>query len=148
PYGNRKEEALLMDEVDGWRCSDTLRTLADSWKQGKINSEAYWGTIKFIAHRLLDVTNHLAKAGVVHNDIKPGNVVFDRASGEPVVIDLGLHSRSGEQPKGFTESFKAPELGVGNLGASEKSDVFLVVSTLLHCIEGFEKNPEIKPNQG
>ncbi|AOF21264.1 TPA: type III secretion system effector protein kinase YopO/YpkA [Yersinia enterocolitica] len=148
PYGNRKEEALLMDEVDGWRCSDTLRSLADSWKQGKINSEAYWGTIKFIAHRLLDVTNHLAKAGIVHNDIKPGNVVFDRASGEPVVIDLGLHSRSGEQPKGFTESFKAPELGVGNLGASEKSDVFLVVSTLLHGIEGFEKDPEIKPNQG
>lgn len=148
PYGSRKEEALLMDEVDGWRSSDTLRTLNQRWKQGEISSEAYWGTIKFIAHRLLDVTQHLAKAGIVHNDIKPGNVVFDKHSGEPVVIDLGLHSRAGKAPKGFTESFMAPELGAGSRQASEKSDVFLVVATLLHGIEGFEKELEKKPNQG
>ncbi|MBZ6066980.1 type III secretion system effector protein kinase AopO [Aeromonas schubertii] len=148
PYGSRKEEALLMDEVDGWRGSDTMRTLTDNWKQGKVSSEEYWGTVKFIAHRLLDVTGHLAKAGIVHNDIKPGNVVFDKHSGEPVVIDLGLHSRPGEQPKGFTDSFKAPELAVGSPSASEKSDVFLVVSTLLHGIEGFERDLERKPNQG
>ncbi len=104
--------------------------------------------IKFIALRLLDVTAHLSKAGISHNDIKPDNIVFDKKTGEPIVIDLGLHSRFGEEVKGFTDSFKAPELQAFSTSASEKSDVFLVASTLLHGIEGFEFGSERKPNQG
>ncbi|HHP0488732.1 TPA: protein kinase domain-containing protein [Vibrio harveyi] len=148
PYGSRKEEALLMDEVDGRRGSETFRSLTNDLKEGKISSEEYWGTIKFIALRLLDVTAHLSKAGISHNDIKPDNIVFDKKTGEPIVIDLGLHSRLGEKVKGFTEQFKAPELQAFSTSASEKSDVFLVASTLLHGIEGFKFGSERKPNQG
>ncbi|WP_114787056.1 protein kinase domain-containing protein [Vibrio tetraodonis] len=147
PYGSRKEEALLMDEVDGRRGSETFMILANNFKKGKISSEEYWGTIKFIALRLLDVTAHLSKAGISHNDIKPDNIVFDNKTGEPIVIDLGLHSRFGEEVKGFTDSFKAPELRACSTSASEKSDVFLVASTLLNGIEEFELSSERKPNQ-
>lgn len=52
--------------------------------------------IKFIVYWLLDVINYFVKVGIVYNDIKFGNVVFDCVSGEFVVIDLGLYFCLGE----------------------------------------------------
>ncbi len=116
--------------------------LHKAWKENKISSAEYWGTVQFIGRRLFDVTEHLAKAGIVHNDIKPENYVVDQHTGEPIVIDLGLHSKTNEPAKGFTEEFQPPEIQQGAKTATEKSDVFSTGATLLHGTENLKRGKD------
>jgi serine/threonine protein kinase len=65
--------------------------------------------------------HHAHQAGLVHRDLKPGNIMFD-ARGEPMIMDFGLarRARSGEET--FTHSglligspaYMAPEQVEGN----------------------------------
>ncbi len=42
--------------------------------------------------KLADALEHAHQAGVIHRDLKPGNIMMDR-SGDPYVIDFGLARR-------------------------------------------------------
>ncbi|WP_159096853.1 protein kinase domain-containing protein [Pseudovibrio sp. Alg231-02] len=148
PYGSLVKEALVMDEVVGDRGSVTMRKLNLAWKAGDISSAQYWGSVQYIGQKLLDVTGHISKAGLVHNDIKPDNYVVSAETGEPVIIDLGLHSKAGETAKGFTEDYKAPEVHPRHPQTSEKSDVFSVGATLLSGVEQGLRDQNHMPNAG
>ncbi|WP_037036450.1 hypothetical protein [Pseudovibrio sp. JE062] len=148
PYGSLVKEALVMDEVVGERGSVALRKLDQAWKAGDISSAQYWGSVQYIGQKLLDVTSHISKAGLVHNDIKPDNYVVSIETGEPVIIDLGLHSKAGEMAKGFTEEYKAPEVHPQHPQTSEKSDVFSVGATLLSGVEQGLRDQNHMPNSG
>jgi serine/threonine protein kinase len=139
PYGMIKVEAMIMDEIPGMRGSEAMAALREAWQAGQISSAEYWGAIQYIGRKMLEVVAHLKQAGIAHNDIKPDNFVVDQRSGEPIVIDLGLHSKQGDRVGGATKEYAAPEMmvddetpGVG----SEKGDVFTVGSTLLGGVEG------------
>ena len=45
--------------------------------------------------KLADAMDHAHQAGVIHRDLKPGNVLFDE-NGEPKIADFGLAKRVGE----------------------------------------------------
>src|SRR5262245_35657517 len=45
--------------------------------------------------KLADAMEHAHQAGVIHRDLKPGNVLFDE-SGEPKITDFGLAKKVGE----------------------------------------------------
>jgi serine/threonine protein kinase len=64
--------------------------------------------------QLIQAVDHLHRRGVVHCDIKPGNIVIDHKHKRLVLIDLG-HARFYEPHKHFhthigTLSWRAPEL--------------------------------------
>lgn len=143
PHGTDMQRALLMDFIPGPTGEKTFYALRKCWDTGKISSEQYWGAIQFIGRRLLDVTGHLGKAGVVHNDIKPANFLVNEQTGELVLIDLGLWSKKDARDVGGTSIFNSPEVKF-KLGVDERSDVFTVGTALLKGIE----RGKITPNKG
>ena len=128
-HGVGKMPALIMDEVVGDPGEKTMRKLGDAWKKGAITSAEYWGAMQFMGKRMLEVIKHLQEAGLAHNDIKPQNFVVDAKTGEPVLIDLGLHNVVGTRAPGGTEGFSSPGI-MGKGSSTTTSDVYSVGRTL------------------
>ncbi len=95
-----------------------------------------------LARRLADVLAFLHERGLVHRDVKPGNVVL--AGGDvanATLIDLGLvraddeaseWTRAGE-PLG-TPGYMAPEQARGRLDVDARADVFGAGAVLFKCL--------------
>ena len=143
------KRAILMEAVPGPHGMKTFDALRKCWDSGKISTGEYWGAMQFLGRRLLDVTKHIGKAGVVHNDIKPQNFLVNEKTGEPVLIDLGSWSEPDKLiERGYTWHYAAPELRLAQ-AVSPKSDVFSVGASLLHGVEGGEiEEMKDAPNQG
>jgi len=72
-----------------------------------------WGQVWRVLVRLLDGLAHAHARGVVHRDLKPGNVLLRRDSGGVMLTDFGL-ARAGDQDGGAvlnagTPTYMAPE---------------------------------------
>ena len=140
PHGEQRKRTLFMDIIPGPNGEETFDALHRCWDAGKISKKEYWGAVQFIGRCLLDVTEHIGKAGVVHCDIKPENFIVNEKTGEPVLIDLGVWCKTGKKPRGGAPDFAAPEV-IQLQHADERSDVFAVGATLLHGTKGFAGLP-------
>ena len=106
---------LVMEYVDGQPLSQVLR---EREAAGQPFTES---DLLAIAVPLAEGLAHIHKAGVIHRDIKPGNILVRRADRQPVLIDFGAakqavaeHSRSLAP---YTEGYAALEqVADGRLG--------------------------------
>lgn len=79
--------------------------------------------------------------GVLHRDLKPGNVIVDPA-GHPHLIDFGIARRTGDSTltmTGFvlgTPDYLAPEVA-GGAKASARSDVWQLAATVSFALTGY-----------
>lgn len=95
--------SVMLDYVAG-------ESLAERLKGGNTLAEE---KALYIATALCSGLNELHKAGLVHRDVTPGNIILD-ASGKPVLIDYGI-LRSYKEDKGNdtvilgTPGYAAPE---------------------------------------
>lgn len=78
------------------------------------------------------------RVGLVHMDVKPGNVLFDR-DGNAKVIDFGTaqHERKHNKDKGVvgTPYYIAPEIARGH-APNFKSDMYSLGASLFHILAG------------
>ncbi|MFE9560295.1 serine/threonine-protein kinase [Streptomyces sp. NPDC006487] len=95
--------------------------------------------LRSLARELLAALMSVRAAGVVHRDIKPGNVLLGRE--RPFLIDFGIaravhdprHTRTGAVIG--TPGFLAPEQATGAV-AEAPADVFSLAAVLVHAATG------------
>lgn len=90
---------------------------------------------------VLDALKHAHYQGVIHQDLKPSNIVLD-SKGVPYLIDFGVATdRLGELGpcNGGTEGYIAPELRGGNFEPKEvrpSADIFSIGMILCELVTG------------
>ncbi|MEA1676282.1 protein kinase domain-containing protein [Nitrospirillum sp. BR 11163] len=128
---------LAMEHVDG-------ETLAARLRRGPLPPEHALDMAWQLADALAAAHGH----GVIHADIKPGNVILDRQS-RPLLVDFGLARLSaadgthgtlattpgGEDGLKGTISYMAPELFMG-AEANAQSDIFSFGALLYEMLSG------------
>jgi serine/threonine protein kinase len=102
---------LVMEYVDGASLQDIVR------RSGPVSVERACHYISQAAHAL----DHAGKAGLVHRDIKPGNVLVDRA-GVVKVLDLGLARFFNDDEDMLTRKYDENVLGTADYLAPEQAD--------------------------
>ncbi len=125
---------LAMDWVEG-------KTLNDVLRGGPLSVERTLA----LGVRIARALGAAHRAGVVHRDVKPGNVMlpsedFDSA----IVVDFGLARRPGQQLAELTRSgtligtpaYMAPEQARGQRDLDARVDVFALGCVLFRCLTG------------
>jgi tRNA A-37 threonylcarbamoyl transferase component Bud32 len=105
--------------------------------------------------QISQVLEYLARRqpAVVHNDIKPGNIIIDEHSGRAVLVDFGtaktryLRTAGQPDPKKAsvygTVGYAAPELYQGH--SEPRSDVYSLAATAYHLLT--DDDPRDHPGQ-
>lgn len=120
---------IVLERLDG-------ESLADAVRRGPLSVDE----VIRIAHAMLAVLTHLHRHGVVHRDVKPGNIQLT-TSGRVVLMDLGL-ARDPEQPFDVrrgevlgTYAYMAPEQ-IAGAGADHRADLYGLGLTLYEALAG------------
>jgi len=122
---------LVMPYLSGGTLTDYVRTHGPLTPAG----------VDYLADALLGALAAAHRAGIVHRDIKPGNVLFD-GEGRPYLTDFGVATMRGAT-SGLTDAemvigtpeYMAPEQARGER-ATAASDVFALGATLRFAATG------------
>ena len=113
-------------------------SLKEALRLGPLTVERAWPLIRLLA----DALHRAHEAGVVHRDVKPGNVLFDLA-GRPLLSDFGLARTN----LGFavgTPAYMAPEQAQG-IEPDRRSDVYALGAVVFEMLTGSALRPEGSP---
>jgi eukaryotic-like serine/threonine-protein kinase len=127
---------LVMEYVDGSSLQDIVR------KHGPLPIDRAAHYVRQAAVGL-DAAHH---AGVVHRDIKPGNILVDR-TGVVKILDMGLARFFRDEGDDLTKKFDencvlgtadycAPEQALNSHAVDSRVDIYSLGATLYYCLTG------------
>jgi PAS domain S-box-containing protein len=109
-------------------------SLRDLLLLGSVGLERTWAVVSGTAEAL----HRAHEAGLVHRDVKPGNVLFD-ATGRPLLADFGLARTHMGFAVGSPE-YMAPEQAMGG-EADRRSDVYALGAVVFEMLTGRRLRP-------
>jgi formylglycine-generating enzyme required for sulfatase activity len=131
-----------MEHVEG-------RTLQERIQEAPTDasSRSSWSRLTqdvWLIEKVARILHQAHEAGVVHRDVKPGNIML-RADGEPVVLDFGLAWRDDDNLPTLTgtgehlgtPAYMSPEQIAGSGPRPDRrTDVWALGITLFECLTG------------
>ncbi len=129
---------LVLEFIDGRTLHEILADRRSEGVAADGDDVARWVAL---GADLADALHYAHERGVIHRDIKPGNVIV-RPDGSPVLLDFGLalHSEASEMLTTTGEyvgtlAYMAPEQFEGTAGDA-RSDVYGLGVVLYECLSG------------
>jgi len=124
---------FVMEYVDGESVEDILR------RSGKLSPERAVEIVTAVARALDHAWSH---AGIVHRDIKPGNILVSRTAGVKLA-DMGL-ARSAWEDASLTATglaigtphYASPEQAQGKAAIDTRSDIYGLGATMFRMLTG------------
>jgi serine/threonine protein kinase len=99
--------------------------------------------IMTILGKLLDALGYVHAQGYLHRDISPDNILLDRATGEPVLIDFGAarkevtrKSRALSGLRVVKDGYSPQEFYISGSRQGPHSDLYALAATFCHLITG------------
>ena len=132
---------LTMEFLDGI----SLRMLMHQLKKQKGNLD--WGRCRSILRQMLEAMEYAHSKGVVHRDLKPGNIMLARdadATHRVVVMDFGLARRDEDDAEAKTRigsslgtpEYMAPEQAISAAQVDGRADLFSVGAIAYEMLTG------------
>ena len=107
--------AIIMEYVDGCTLTEYLAEHPNKAARQRVFEQ------------LLLATAYLHKAGVLHNDLKPDNILITRTNHDVRLIDFGFSdddSHDRLRTLGGTRGYASPELAAQSHGIDTRSDIY------------------------
>jgi tRNA A-37 threonylcarbamoyl transferase component Bud32 len=102
-------------------------------REGKLSEER----VLVLADQICDVLSYLHNSGYIYRDMKPSNVMIERATGNVKLIDFGIAKNFKPNERGTqigTPGYAPPEQYQGL--ATPASDIYALGATLHHMLTG------------
>ncbi len=103
-----------------------------------------------IAEPLISAIGEMHRAGIVHRDIKPQNIILTKAAMQPVLIDFGAaidrssHDRSLSSLGIQTEGYSPIEQVTASSDQGPWTDIYSLAATFYRCLAGVTPIPADK----
>ncbi len=100
------------------------------------------GLSVYVAAQVADALEHMRQRGIVHRDIKPGNLVLDGDGGVRIIdfglakVMSGMWQDVGSETTVGTIEYMSPEQARGNTDVDSRADVYSLGVTLFHMVTG------------
>jgi serine/threonine protein kinase len=127
---------LVMEYVDGSSLQEIIK---------KVGPMDVTRAAHYMLQSALGLQHAHASAGLVHRDIKPGNILVDR-SGVVKILDMGLarffHDEEDILTKKYDENvlgtadYLAPEQALDSHGVDIRADIYSLGATFYFCLTG------------
>lgn len=125
---------MAMDYIDG---PDLLQTV-----EGTARPLTPKEIVSFL-HTMLDALGHVHERGLLHRDISPDNMILNKATGQPILIDFGASrkevtrkSRALSGLRVVKDGYSPQEFYVSGSKQAPYSDLYALAASFYHLITG------------